>query len=334
MPPPPTVSAPPTVAPPPPPGDVPWWGALILAILTAIVSVIGTVLFLRGQKPAIPGAPPGIGMIFTDAITFLPHILILFGILADIFTLQGVYSIPSLVGLSAIPIHYVMQFLWTGVAAFLGDVYKMAMTAPQAAATVLPVTPPPTTTGGAMSAWAGCEVYGFEGLKSPYAPQGLVVTATVFWYYLLDLFMNRDALDSIATALAFPLFFGLQVMQLKTCDNIVGSVIMKSIIALVEGLIIGGTGYGIVQSSIPNRLPSAVLPQGPSLSSMTKNPDGTYTGKDGKVYIVGPDGRPIPQSFFTDTAKQAAGGAAGTGGAGGGPGGSIFGAASATTCPK
>jgi hypothetical protein len=273
-------------------------------------------------------------MIFTDAITFLPHILILFGILADIFTLQGVYSIPSLVGLSAIPIHYVMQFLWTGVAAFLGDVYKMAMTAPQAAATVLPVTPPPATTGGAMSAWAGCEVYGFEGLKSPYAPQGLVVTATVFWYYLLDLFMNRDALDSIATALAFPLFFGLQVMQLKTCDNIVGSVIMKSIIALVEGLIIGGTGYGIVQSSIPNRLPSAVLPQGPSLSSMTKNPDGTYTGKDGKVYLVGPDGRPIPQSFFTDTAKQAAGGAAGTGGAGGGPGASIFGAASATTCPK
>jgi len=327
MPPPPTVSAPPTVAPPPPPSDVPWWGALILAILTSIVSVIGTILFLRGQKPAVPNAPPGIGMIFTDAITFLPHILILFGILADIFTLEGVYSIPSLVGLSSIPLHYVLQFLWTGVAAFLGDVYKMAMTAPQTSTTpVLPITTPPATTGGAMSAWAGCEVYGFESLKSPYAPQGLVVTATIFWYYLLDLFMNRDPLDSIATALAFPLLFGLQVMQLKTCDNIVGSVMIKSTIALAEGFIIGGTGYGIVQSSIPDRLPSAVLPRGPSLSSMTKNPDGSYTGKDGKIYVVGPDGRPIPQSFFTDTAKSSAAAQADAK--------ALFGTAAVSTCPK
>jgi hypothetical protein len=327
MPPPPTVSAPPTVAPPPPPSDVPWWGALILAILTSIVSVIGTILFLRGQKPAVPNAPPGIGMIFTDAITFLPHILILFGILADIFTLEGVYSIPSLVGLSSIPLHYVLQFLWTGVAAFLGDVYKMAMTAPQSTSTpVLPITTPPATTGGAMSAWAGCEVYGFESLKSPYAPQGLVVTATIFWYYLLDLFMNRDPLDSIATALAFPLLFGLQVMQLKTCDNIVGSVMIKSTIALAEGFIIGGTGYGIVQSSIPDRLPSAVLPRGPSLSSMTKNPDGSYTGKDGKIYVVGPDGRPIPQSFFTDTAKSSAAAQADAK--------ALFGTAAVSTCPK
>jgi hypothetical protein len=289
--------------------------------------VIGTILFLRGQKPAVPNAPPGIGMIFTDAITFLPHILILFGILADIFTLEGVYSIPSLVGLSSIPLHYVLQFLWTGVAAFLGDVYKMAMTAPQTSTTpVLPITTPPATTGGAMSAWAGCEVYGFESLKSPYAPQGLVVTATIFWYYLLDLFMNRDPLDSIATALAFPLLFGLQVMQLKTCDNIVGSVMIKSTIALAEGFIIGGTGYGIVQSSIPDRLPSAVLPRGPSLSSMTKNPDGSYTGKDGKIYVVGPDGRPIPQSFFTDTAKSSAAAQADAK--------ALFGTAAVSTCPK
>jgi hypothetical protein len=177
-----------------------------------------------------------------------------------------------------------------------------------------------------MSAWAGCEVYGFEGLKSPYAPQGLVVTATVFWYYLLDLWMNRDPLDSVATALAFPILFGLQVMQLKTCDNIAGSVVMKSIIAVVEGFLIGGTGYGIVQSSIPDRLPSAVLPSGPSLSSMKKNADGSYTGKDGKIYVVGPDGKPIPQSFFTDTAKSSAAAQADAK--------ALFGAAAVSTCPK
>ena len=303
MTPPPTVSPPPTVAPPPPARDVPWWGALILAVVTAIVSVVGTIFFLRGQKPSVPGAPPGVGMLFTDIITFLPHILILFGVLADIFTLQGVYSVPSLVGLASIPLHYVLQYLWSGLASLIGDIYTMAMTTPEAA----PVKPPMFTgtstktgmAGGAMSAWAGCEVYGFEGLKSPYAPQGLVVTATIFWYYLLDLWVNRHGLDSVATALAFPLFFGLQVMQLKTCEDLAGSVAVKSAIALVEGLIIGGTGYGIMQASAPNRLPSSVLPQGPSLSSLTKNENGEYVDAEGNVYLIGPDGRPIPKSFIT-----------------------------------
>ena len=258
-------------------------------------------------------------MLFTDIVTFLPHILVLFGVLADIFTLQGVYSIPSLVGLSSIPLHYVFQFLWSGVAGLIGDIYNMAMTAPEAAAVKPPMFTGTATSGGAMSAWAGCEIYGFEGLKSPYSPQGLVVTSTVFWYYLLDLLMNRNVLDSIATMLAFALFFGLQVMQLKTCDDLAGSVAVKSVIALAEGLLIGGTGYGIVQASVPNRLPSAVLPQGPSLSSLTQNADGQYVDASGNVYVIGPDGRPIPQSFIA--AATAPGGGAAT-------------TASATTCPK
>lgn len=326
MAPPPTVQEPEK---PTPPGDVPWWGALILAILTAIVSVIGTILFLRGGTPAVPGAPPGVGMIFTDIVTFLPHILIVFGIFADIFTLQGAYSIPSLVGLLSIPIHFMMQFLWSGAAGFLGDLYKLINTAPLPKTTAPPATKTPLfsgkdtganvgstgkstfdedvktilggTRGGAMSAWRGCEVYGFEKLISPYAPQGLVVTATIFWYYLLDLWVNRDGLDSIATALAFPLFFGIQVFLLKTCENFGESVLIKSIIALAEGLIIGGTGYGIVQATIPDRLPSSVLPKVPRLSTMKKNADGTYTDSNGRIYIVGPDGVPIPKDFISMT---------------------------------
>jgi hypothetical protein len=318
---------PPTVQRPPPtsaPADVPWWGALILAILTAIVSVIGTILYMRGSTP-IPGAPPGIGMIFTDAITFIPHILIVFGIFADIFTLQGAYSIPSLVGLMSIPIHYVMQFLWTGVAAFLGDIYKLATTVPAPATNTPPAANNPLL-GGAMSAWSGCEVYGFESLKSPYAPQGLVVTATIFWYYLLDLWINRDGLDSVATAITFPIVFGLQAYQIKECENFQESMLVKSAIALAEGFIIGGTGYGIIQSSVPDRLPSSVLPTAPRLSSMTRNPDGTYTDSYGNVYIVGPDGKPIKKSFI---AAAVSGGGSG----GGGGGGFTLPAAGATTCP-
>ena len=362
-----TVEAP---KPPPPAADVPWWGALILAILTAIVSVIGTLYYIKGTA-TVPGAPPGMGMIFTDAITFLPHILILFGIFADIFTLQGAYSIPSLVGLLSIPIHYALQFLWTGIAAMLGDIYKLITTVPTGEAgkgITLPnlfkkkepavaATPLFSGTdtgasvdstgkstfdedvktllggmrGGAMSAWNGCEVYGFESLKSPYAPQGLVVTSTIFWYYLLDLWMNRNGLDSVATALAFPLFFGLQVWLLKSCENFGESIAIKSAIALVEGLIIGGTGYGIVQSSVPDRLPSSVLPTVPRLSSMTRNPDGSYTDSEGNEYIIGPDGRPVSKKFLASATNPILNS---TGGGVGGLGSGVLNGASTTSCPK
>ena len=363
----PTVQAP---KPPPPAADVPWWGALILAILTAIVSVIGTLYYIKGTAK-VPGAPPGMGMIFTDAITFLPHILILFGIFADIFTLQGAYSIPSLVGLLSIPIHYALQFLWTGIAAMLGDIYKLITTVPTGEAgkgikfpnlfkkkePAVAATPLFSGTdtgasvgstgkstfdedvktllggmrGGAMSGWNGCEVYGFESMKSPYAPQGLVVTATVFWYYLLDLSMNRNALDTIATALAFPLFFGLQVWLLKSCENFGESIAIKSAIALAEGLIIGGTGYGIVQSSVPDRLPSSVLPTVPRLSSMTRNPDGSYTDSEGNEYIIGPDGRPISKKFLAQASNPILNSA---GGGAGGLGSGVLNGASPTSCPR
>jgi hypothetical protein len=330
-------------APPPPPDakDVPWWGALILAILTSLVSVIATIYYLRGSALAVPGAPPGLGLIFTDAITFLPHILILFGVFADIFTLQGAYSIPSLIGLLSIPLHYVFQFLWSGVAAFIGDIIKLINTVPAAASSAsTPLFSGTDTgasvgrapvTGGAMSAWNGCEVYGFQSLQSPYAPQGLVVTATIFWYYLLDLSMNRNPLDTIATALAFPLFFGLQIWQLSSCEKFSESVAAKSAIALVEGLIIGGTGFGIIQSSIPDRLPSAVLPTVPRLSSMTKNPDGSYTDSDGNEYVIGPDGRPISKKFLAQASNPILNSA---GGGVGGLGAGVLNGASATSCPK
>jgi hypothetical protein len=309
---------------------VPWWGALILAILTAIVSVIGTIYALRGQRPAVAG-PPGISGLFTDTITYLPHILILFGVLADIFTMAGVYSIPSLVGILSIPAHYGLQFVWTGAQAMVADIYKLATTAPAG-----DPTPPsaPRPVGGAITNYSGCEIQGFESLKSPFAPQGLVVTSTIFWYYLLDLLMNRNILDGVGTIVTFVIFIGFQVFELKTCEDLAGSVAVKTLISLIEGIIIGGLGYSVVQMYAPNRLPSSVLPQGPSAASLTKNANGEMVDSSGTVYVIGPNGQPIPKSFVAQAC--AGGGSGGSGGSGGGSGGvgGMYGASGAGSCPK
>ncbi len=309
MPPPPVLTSPPATEPLPPPKDTPWWGVILVAFFASLISVAGT---LYATRPVTAAAPSGFGPLLTDSITFLPHILILFGVFADIFTMQGAYSIPSLVGICSIPINSLMSMLLDGVNFMVTDLISLARTrmagpsaavaaAGSAAAAAAPFTGASSgglRGGGGMDAWDGCTIKGFEYFKSDYAPQGLVVTATIFWYYLLDLMVNRNPLDSALTWLAFILFFGLQALQLKDCKELAMSFFVKTFIAFAEGFIIGGIGYGIVQSTIPTRLPSAVLPQGPNITSLDRQSDGTYKDKAGNEYIVGPDGRPIAKSFI------------------------------------
>jgi hypothetical protein len=299
MPPPPVLASPPATEPLPPAKDTPWWGVLIVAIIVSIVSVIGTFYYLKPVDSAAPAS--GFGPLLTDSITFLPHILILFGVFADIFTMQGAYSIPSLVGICSIPINSLMSKVLDGVNIMFNDlvtIYNTQRAGPSVPAAGNPFAGGARRGGGGLTAWDGCTIKGFEFFSSNYAPQGLVVTASIFWYYLLDLMINRHPIDSMLTWLAFILFFGLQAMQLKDCKELEMAFFVKTFIAIAEGFIIGGVGYGIVQSTIPTRLPSAVLPQGPNITSLVKQADGTYKDKAGNEYIVGPDGRPIAKSFI------------------------------------
>ena len=50
---------------------------------------MGTVYAL-GSGPKTPGAPAGVASLVGDTITYIPHILLLFGVLADMFTYEGV----------------------------------------------------------------------------------------------------------------------------------------------------------------------------------------------------------------------------------------------------
>jgi len=324
--------------PSPAPEKVPWWGALILSIISAIVGVAGTVAYINGASA--PAGPAGFSTLMTDTITYLPHILVLTGIFADIFTMSGVYSIPSLIGILSIPAHFLFKFLWEGLNGLIGDAIRLANTRamPPPPAGPPPASPRPARPfnadaldlfrGGAITNYSGCEIQGFEGLRSNWAPQGLVVTSTIFWYYLLDLVTNRSILDSVATMVVFVVFTGLQVFVLKTCDNLTGSVLVKALISAVEGLFLGGIGFVIVQASDPTRLPSSVLPKGPTLSSLTKNANGQYVDTSGNVYVQGPDGRAVLQSDMA----QACSGSSGGGGLSSAIAGGLYGGSAAATC--
>ena len=318
--PPPTVKPLPTV-PAAPLSPVSGGGVIGIGLACFVAGAIVTLWVKYGGAKA-PGMPTG--SFFTDTVTYIPHILILFGIFADIFTLRGSYSIASMFGVASVPIHYLLQFLWWAVSDFVQKTFKLAMTTPEPTSVASVVAPTVTAaintataarktreataaaalpqSGGRITNYDGCEVQGFEWMKSPYAPQGLVVTATMFWYFVLDLMVNRDPLDSVAAWLTFIAVFGAQMSVLRTeCDELnadFSTFVIKSIVALAEGLLIGGSGFGIVYTTRPDLLPSAALPQGVPVSSLTTDPKtGNYVDSKGNQYIAGPDGRAIPLNF-------------------------------------
>lgn len=300
------------------PEPTPWWSNLLAVLITAIVSVLGTLYALR---PRAPGAPitSSIGSFFKDTITYIPHILILFGVLADMLTYEGVYSIPSLIGLLSIVGNWVMSYFWAGVEEFIGKAWEVLQwkmgTGPAPVVLDSRSGAPTRISGGAMGDffrdYDGCTVQGFAWAKSKYAPQTLVVTATIFSYYMFDLIQNRGWTNAAATITIFLLSFVAQVVTVGDCDADPSEpgAFAKAIAAFTEGLLFGGSSYAIVQAYAPARLPSASMSPFPrkTVDELKPGANGTMVDADGNPYICLPSGQCIPDLSTMESKKNFAG---------------------------
>ena len=162
-------------------------------------------------------------------------------------------------------------------------------------------TPPPTQSAGAgqgsfFKSYDGCSVQGFEYFATEFAPQTLVVTATVFCYYIFDLVRNRGWLNSLAAILVFASVFIGQVAVLSTCGGSPYSGTLQAMMALFEGIVFGGSAYGIVQTYYPTRLPTSTISPFPrrSKNDLKLGPDGKMYDEDGYPFIVLPNGQTVP----------------------------------------
>lgn len=293
--------------------DTPWWSNLITAVVVATVSILGTVYALKGSLPQ-GQLDLGAAGIAVDTITYMPHILLLFGVLADMFTYQGVWSIPSLIGLLSVFVNYFMQYFWKGLQELWDSGKNVANLGNNKQEG--PGLPPGGLKGGAISdnlpaffkKYDGCSVQGFEGWKTEFAPQTLVVTATVFCYYIFDIVRNRGWLNALASIMMFGFFYIMQTAVLVMTGGCGGqySDLSQSLRALFEGILIGGSAYGIVQTYYPNRLPSSVISPFPSKNKndLKMGPDGKMYDENGYPYLVLPNGQAVPD-FSTQQARDA-----------------------------
>lgn len=300
--------------------DVPWWAVLVASIVFAFLGIIIGVKM--GAFPSVPGGIAkvgGIAALAVDTIAYMPHILLLFGVLADMFTLDGVWSIPSLVGLLSIFANGAFEYFWKGI----DELFETAKKVGAKVSGEPTTTPPPASSSPAAQSGSGrgqkggklfesysnatgCEVQGFGQFNSPYAPQTLVVTATVFSYYVIDLIRNRGWINSIAGILAFLLLYVAEVVIIDTTTDgvgckVIGSKVVTSslgqgIRAFFEGLLFGGVSYGIVQTYAPNRLPSATISPFPvkTVDDLSMGPDGRMYDENGFPYVCMSSGQCYP----------------------------------------
>jgi hypothetical protein len=277
--------------------DTPWWASLIAVFFTAVVSILGTAYALGALK-GTPGAslPPAASLL-VDTLTYFPHILLLFGVLADMISYDGVWSIPSLVGILSIFANFLMKYFWIGIQSFVSTSKEVVVNIGKQKAT----TPAPPQSAGAEQGsffknYDGCSVQGFEYFATEFAPQTLVVTATVFCYYIFDLVRNRGWLNSLAAILVFASVFIGQVAILSTCGNSPYSGTLQAMMALFEGIVFGGSAYGIVQTYYPTRLPTSTISPFPrrSKNDLKLGPDGKMYDEDGYPFIVLPNGQTVP----------------------------------------
>lgn len=338
--------------------ELPWWVTLISVVVTAVICVMGTVYALGGGGPKVPGGPPGVASLISDTITYTPHIMLLFGVLADMFTYEGVYSIPSLVGILSIFFNWIFKYFWKGIGAILEKsklIAKAEVPKPPPTVTVgakgpykpaESMTPgqlaeerrkaafgaagAPVSRGGARQTggvlsvaegmgttakkffqdYDGCSVQGFSGFASEFAPQTLVVTSTVFMYYLFDNVSNRGWINSLGGLLFFSAVYLGQTFVIGQCKPPEGgkqfSTTQQSLMALVEGMIMGGLSYATVAAYYPTRLPSSVISPFPrkSRADLTVGPDGNYVDSEGNPYIVLPNGQAMPDLSSVEARKK------------------------------
>ena len=207
-------------------------------------------------------------------LRFVPHFLLLFGVLADAFTYEGVYWTGTMVGVVSTFAAPWLDAIGGGVTAMLAKLFTKE---------------PAATTGGLLAGMAkmrgggeylGCSLMS-EG-KAGSVPQTLTVSASILAYYIFDLIFNMSVVDAAGAIVAALMLFGGQTMAISGCLD-EGKTMMAAVFAGIYGIIIGGTCYALISSWGPGYLPSTVLVGSITSGGGAKGRKGSGAGRQGDL---------------------------------------------------
>ena len=269
------------------PGYLNWWQSLLLAFACTLAGVIAAV---TATSPQFDAKGVAIGSWVNDLLKLVPHALMLFGIMADAITYDGVYWTSTIVGLSAMPLHGQLEYILNGLV-ILFEKMMAGLSGPAPG----DVTP---KEGGGMrggSDFTGCTILGGTIEPTHRTAQSLVVTASIISYLFIDLWLNRGIINALGVLTLGILLMGGQAMVISKCFD--GFDPKKSLTAgvlyaMVFGVIIGGAYFAFFQSFYPIYLPSTVIPLSNTTSDLSIQDTGfVYVPGVGLVSATSPQGQ-------------------------------------------
>ena len=281
------------------PGYLNWWQSLLLAFACTLAGVIAAVMATTQQIDA-SGVP--VASWVNDLLKLVPHALMLFGIMADAITYNGVYWTSTIVGLSAMPLHGQLEYVINGIVG-LFEMAKSAASASRAKTPGITVnigTEPKE--GGGMSGgngagplppFTGCGIMGGTIDPTHRTAQSLVVTASIISYFFMDLWLNRGIINALGVLTLGILLMGGQAMVISDCFKPGDKSLTAGVLyAMVFGVIIGGAYFAFFQSFYPMYLPSTVIPLSNTISDLSISDTGfVYVPGVGLVSASSPQGQ-------------------------------------------
>ena len=276
------------------PGYLNWWQSLLLAFACTLAGVIAAVMATTQQFDA-SGVP--VGSWVNDLLKLVPHALMLFGIMADAITYNGVYWTSTIVGLSAMPLHGQLEYVINGIVG-LFEMAKSAASASRDKTSNVNVTVQTGTARGGNGAgplppFTGCGIMGGTIDPTHRTAQSLVVTASIISYFFMDLWLNRGIINALGVLTLGILLMGGQAMVISDCFKPGDKSLTAGVLyAMVFGVIIGGAYFAFFQSFYPMYLPSTVIPLSNTISDLSISDTGfVYVPGVGLVSASSPQGQ-------------------------------------------
>lgn len=253
----------------------PWLIAVI--VLASILVIREASLYFKGTTT---GVSSGVGQLIlgfiTNFIFYIPIALVLFGVIADIISQTFKFSIGSLIGVSALLLNgFIGMFLATKT---VSEVVQAVAEAPaavvsnvanavsegnpfiSAAPARTPSRAPAVDSDGVPTTnpfrGGGKELSTFPGLENfdnKYAPQNILVTTAIMFYYMIGEWDSGNSQRTIAPGISLLITVASQI-GIRYSSGLLDPW-WAPLVAIAGGIAAGGIGYGIVKATNKNMLP-------------------------------------------------------------------------------
>jgi len=242
-------------------------GIVILGLLILYLRTIG----LETQyKTDTPGTQAFLSFIRT-LILYLPNAFFMFGFIADLVNNSYHYTIPSVTALCGMVITKLIGLITS---------------------TILRSYSPDMTGGAVLSS---CSLPGFQILENMIAPQGIVMSMTILWYIMIEMWDTGQVKNTLGLGITTGVLFIVQWANLyaNKCLDCYHLGNWSAVLALVLGITFAGSSYGIVKRIMPSSIPK------PN-NNVTNKPPLSSNSFDDIINVGGKD----PQSLPVDDDDQ------------------------------